>query len=244
MSNDENPIKSFLPEKVLEKFYDDALSGPAQQLGALGTDVAKVVRLFLLPIRIGAAYHDRLEKMFQRIAQKVPEEQRTSPPPELVGPALEGMNYLDDSGVLWQMFEELMTKSIDKDDIKSLHPAFPKILSQLSRDEAVILYLLSKSDFNVVDYMDFNRPENRFENRRIESSNLPRDELFVPENIELYYSHLESLNLVAWPVLSQDPIKDSSGIQIGLHRKSRMCLTEFGRFFIEAVIPKNGLQLH
>ena len=242
MTNEEDPTKCFLPDKVLEKFYDDALSGPAKQLGELGTDVVKVARLVLAPIQIGAAYQDRLKTMFTRIATKVPEQQRIAPPPEVAGPTLEGMRYLEEENPLWQMFEEILTKAIDIDEVESIHPSFSRIISQLSRDEAVILCQLSQSDFEVTDYMDLNREKNRFDNRRIENSNLPSKSLYLPDQIDLYYSHLESLNLVVWPVLTQNPVKDDEGNQVGIRRYSRMQLTEFGKLFAKASIPKGGIR--
>lgn len=168
--------------------------------------------------------------MFARIANKVPEEQRIAPPPEIVGPTLEGMRYLEENNPLWQMFEEILTKAMDIDEMNSIHPSFPRIISQLSRDEALILYLLNKSDFEITDYMDLNREKDQFENRIIEKSNLP------------YYSHLESLNLVVWPVLSQDPVKDDAGNQLGIRRDSCMQLTEFGKLFTKACIPEGGIR--
>lgn len=242
MVGEEDPLQKLLPDRVLEKFYDDALSGPAKELGELGTDIVKVARLVLAPIQLGAAYQDRLKAMFIRIGSRVPEEKRISPPPEVAGPSLEGMRYLEEENPLWQMLEEILTKAIDVDEVKSIHPSFPKIISQLSRDEAVMLCLLRESDFNVTDYMDLNREKDRFENRRIEKSNLPVSELYLPENIDLYYSHLESLNLVVWPVLSQDPVKDSEGKQIGIRRHSRMQLTDFGKLLVEASVPEEGFR--
>lgn len=226
--------------KIIEKVYDDVLSGAAKEIGGISADLVKVARLILSPIQIGAAYQDRLRRMVERIAIKVPEERRVEPQPEVIGPALEQMKYLDDRNPLWCMFEELFCKSIDEDNAGSVHPSFTHIISQLSRDEALILWLLSDSDFQVTDYLDFNRAQNRFENRQIEEGNLPTKNLFLPNKLDLYYSHLESLNLVAWPVYKQEPVKDSSGIQIGLRRYSRMHLTEFGKLFAAACIPTDG----
>ena len=124
--------------------------------------------------------------------------------------------------------------------IQTIHPSFSHIITQLSRDEAIILYRLKDSTFEVVDKMDLNQSENRFENRQIEQSNLPTRDLYLPEKLDLYYSHLESLSLVLWPVYKQDPIKDPNGKQTGIRRYSRMHLTEFGRLFIDACIPEKG----
>lgn len=237
-------MKTLLPEKVVEKAYDDLVSSPAKELGKVATDVVKTFRLLLVPFQIAAAFQDRLERMVARIATRVPEDRRISPPAEIVGPALERLRFLEEKNPLWQMFEELISRAFDKDEIVKVHPAFLSVIGQLARDEAIILHLLRQTNFEVVDVLDYNQPENRFENRRIEKSNLPLDDLFLPDRIDLYYSHLESLSLVAWPVYQQDPIKNESGQQTGLRRHSRMHLTEFGRLFTDACVPNAGFHRH
>jgi len=66
-----NPLETIgnlLPKETIGKAYDDALSGPAQQLGKFGTDALKTARLILAPLQIAAAFQDRLEKMCERTA--------------------------------------------------------------------------------------------------------------------------------------------------------------------------------
>jgi hypothetical protein len=235
-------LKVLLPEKVLGTAYEDMLSSPAKEVGKLATDVVKTARLLLAPFQIAAAFQDRVERMVERISERVPEERRITAPAEVAGPALEQMRYLDDENPLWQMFEELLSRSVDEVEVSKVHPSFAHIISQLARDEAVILYRLKESNFEVVDVLDLNAKENRFENRRIEESNLPTNALFLPDMLDLYYSHLESLSLVSWPVYAQDPIKDATGRQTGIRRRSRMHLTEFGRLFTDACIPEQGFR--
>ena len=115
----------------------------------------------------------------------------------------------------------------------------------LSRDEAWILYRLRATDFQVIDHLDLDRLENQFKNRVIEHSELPNTELFLPTKIDLFYSHLESLNLVTWPVVKQDAtFAVQGGPQTGLRRHSRMALTDFGKLFAAACIPAAGFERH
>ena len=72
-----------------------------------------------------------------------------------------------------------------------------------------------------------------------EQNTLPTTELHAPNRIDLYYSHLESLSLVTWPVDRQDPILNN-GVQTGIRRFSTLKLTDFGRLFVEACIPAEG----
>lgn len=244
MSPDFEQLGKLVPKETIGKLYDDMLSGPAKEIGKLGTDAVKAARLLLAPLQVAAAFQQRFENMAKRIAERVPSDRQTSPPPELTGPALEHMRYLEDTSALWTMYEEILTKSVDRDRNAGIHPAFTHIISQLSRDEAWILYRLRERPFAVKDSLDFDRNENKFHNRIIISSELPKDELYVPEMTEVMYSHLESLSLVTWPVEKQTPLFSTPGVQTGIIRESRMMLTEFGRFFVAACIPEAGFEQH
>jgi Abortive infection alpha len=237
-------LGKLVPKETIGKLYEDLLSGTAKEVGKFGADVAKTARLILAPLQVTAALQDRFVRMVQRIQGRVPESRQIEPPAEVVGPALEHMRYLDESSALWSMYEEVLTKSVDKNQNASIHPSFTHIISQLSRDEAWILYRLRDRPFNVVDELDYDKKENRFHSRVIISSELPKDELYLSDKVELLYSHLESLSLVTWPVERQTPLLNASNVQTGIRRESKMALTEFGRLFVSASIPEKGFQQH
>lgn len=232
-------LDKLLPAKVVEKAYDDIASPPAKELGKAAVDIVKTARLLLAPFQLAAAFQDRFERAVERIRTRVPEEKQKPPPAEVVGPALRQMQYLDEDNPLWLMFEELLTQAVDVDTMAKVHPSFAQLISQLSRDEAVILYRLRSNEFKVVDFLDYDRAQNRFSNRKVEQSSLPIESLQHPHQMNLYYSHLESLSLVQWPVEKQDPIM-SGGTQVGLRRYSTMSLTEFGQLFVSVCVPESG----
>lgn len=243
MCPDLEQLGKLIPKETIGKLYDDLLSGTAKEVGKFGADVAKTARLILAPLQVTAALQDRFVAMVQRIRGRVPENRQIEPPAEVVGPVLEHMRYVDESSALWSMYEEVLTKAVDKDHNASIHPSFTHLISQLSRDEAWILYRLRDRPFNVVDEMDLDKKEDRFHNRVIISSELPKDELYLSDRVELLYSHLESLSLVTWLVEHQMPIF-TSGVQIGVRRGSKMVLTDFGRLFVSASIPEKGFEQH
>lgn len=234
-------ISALVDSEVARRLYEDGMSSTVSEVSKFGTDVVKTVRLFTAPVQLLATLQDRLAASLERVRAKVPPDRQQDAPPQIVGPALEHMKYIPEDDVVAQMFEELLACSIHADRVAEAHPSFVHIISQLSRDEAVILRELSTRDFEVVDALDLDKGNNRFVNRQVESSTLPEDLLFRPESIELYYSHLESLSLVQWPIVDQKPI-DADGTQIGVRRKSRMHLTEFGRLFARACIPEDGFR--
>ena len=57
--DDRELVKALLPEKVVEMAYDDLVSGPARDLGKVGADIVKTMRLLLVPLQITAAFQDR-----------------------------------------------------------------------------------------------------------------------------------------------------------------------------------------
>lgn len=232
-------LDKLLPAKVIEKAYDDVASPPAKELGKAVLDLVKTARLFLAPFQLAAAFQDRFERVIERIRTRVPEERQRPPPAEVVGPALRQMQYLDEDNPLWLMFEELLTRAVDSEELANVHPSFAHVISQLSRDEALILYKLHNADFKVIDTLDYDRFQNMFNNRKVEHSNIPIDDLLHSSQINLYYSHLESLSLVEWPVEKQDPIL-SAGVQVGIRRHSTMRLTEFGKQFVSVCVPQGG----
>jgi hypothetical protein len=240
-----NDLGKLIPKQTIERLYDDALSGPAKEIGKVTTDAFKTARLLLAPIQFAAAFQDRLERTIERISQKVPRERRVEPPPEIVGPTLEKLRFATEGSELWDMYEEILTKSIDSASQASIHPSFAHIISQLSRDEAWILYRLRDRHFVVVDHFDYDMTENRFIDRTIEMTELPKDELYLPDKAELFYAHLESLSLVSWPIEKQEPVYAvAGGPQTGVRRHSKMLLTEFGQLFVRACIPEAGFDQH
>lgn len=235
-------VEKLLPARVMEKAYDDVASQPVKEISKAAVDLVKTARLFLAPFQLTAAFQDRFERIVERIRTRVPENRQQPAPAEIVGPSLQQMQYLGEDNPLWQMFEELLTRSVDSESVSKVHPSFVQLISQLSRDEAVILYRLRTGEFKVIDTLDLNRTEDRFENLVVEESNIPTADLWQPTQVGLYYSHLSSLSLVEWPVQKQEAIRSADGTQTGIRRHSTMRLTEFGRLFVAACIPEGGFR--
>lgn len=239
MTDELDAIGKIANSKLAEKVYDDSLSSSMVEISKFGVDVAKTARLILAPLQISATFQDRFEVFLENLNNRVPEEKIIQPPAELSSTCFEKMKYIESNNPLWAMFEELLIKASNKEEISLVHPSFGQIIGQLSPDEAIIVHELSKRDFEVVDTLDLNKEEKRFENRKVINSTIPANKLVNADALEIYYSHLESLSLVTWPVIDEEPIR-SGNTQTGIKRKSRMYLTDFGRLFAKACIPENG----
>jgi hypothetical protein len=234
-------LKQTAESKTLEKAYEDSASPLFRQIGAFGGDLGKTARLLLFPLQITATLQDRLAVFLQNLNERVAPQQQIPIRPEIAGPAIEAMQYLELDNPLWQMFEELLIKSADSEQISKVHPSFVHMLKQLSRDEAYLLYKLTHTPFEFVYTMDLDRSQNRFVNRIYEKWTIPNSDLFSPESVGVYYSHLESMSLISWPVYKQEPVKKDN-VQVGTRGYCRMHLTDFGHLFASACIPPKGVK--
>lgn len=241
MKNELEVVEKIANSKLAQRVYDDGLSLPILEISKLGVDVVKTARLFLAPLQIAASFQNRFEVFLNNLNKRVKEDNLVQPPAELTSSCIEKMKYIDSISPLWMMFEELLIKASDKNTISTVHPSFGQIIGQLSPDEAFMIYELSKNDFEVTDTLDLNRTSNRFENRKILNSTIPTEKLANSGAVDIYYSHLDSLSLVIWPVIHESAIMSGNN-QTGTKRKSKMQLTDFGRLFAKACIPINGFQ--
>lgn len=229
-------IKEALDSKVVERIYEDGASEVLKEASKIPLDLVKVARLLLAPIQLLGALQDRFDVIVDRIRNKVDVNNLVPIEPEIGGPILENLKYLPEDHILSDFFINLLCSAMDKDKRSKVHPGFIKTLEMLSPDEAVLLYILSKKELQIVDTMVLNKQENRFHDRKEEKSEIPNDDLIYPKNFNVYYTHLEALGLVTWPVYKQDPIK-SNGQQTGIRRYSKLMLTDFGKYLIEICVP-------
>lgn len=232
-------VEKISNSKIIEKIYDDGLSSPVIEVSKIGTDFVKSARLILAPLQIAAAFQDRFEIFLKNLNKRVTGENQIQPPAELTSVCIERMKYIELDNPLWKMFEELLINAVNKNSLSKVHPSFGQIIGQLSPDEALLMYELSKGDFKVSDQMDLNHQANRFENHRVLTSTIPKNKLSNPDAFEIYYAHLESLSLIKWPVIHEEPVY-VEGRQTGTRRNSLILLTDFGKLFVAACIPKSG----
>lgn len=136
--------------------YDDAIQPGAKEIGkALGT-VAKTVNIALAPIKILIWGYDQIENFVnEKVSEKLnktPVERITTPPPEVVGPALESLRFTGHKEELRNLFANLIANSMDSATLKNAHPGFVEIIKNLSSEEAKILKLFtSRQVFPLID---------------------------------------------------------------------------------------------
>lgn len=231
-----------LAKKVpVDKAYDDVASPAAKQVGSALEATTKAARWLIAPVDYLAAQNDRYQKYLQRISEKVPTENMIEGHPQIVGPALDGLKYIPPEDIISELFVNLLSRAIDKERVSEAHPAFTHIINQLSPDEAVVIYHLSKESYEYLTYAAYNTESNTFSPREIISNQFPVDNLACPENYDFYMDHLHSLNIAGiWQQGNQKPIMDNeTNKQIGVEINSLAQLTPFGQLFSKACIPED-----
>ncbi|MDB9494847.1 DUF4393 domain-containing protein [Spirulina major CS-329] len=224
---------------LLSEVYKDTLQPTAKQIGGGLESTIKVLRLLIAPIERLAIESDRWQHHLKKLSDRVPEEQRIEAHPQIVGPVFEALRYVDESSVLAEMFINLLARAIDRERVREAHPAFPKIIAQLSVDEAHILFWLKKDFYIYRQCSSLDHQSQTFKSIKLLENSFPLNQLIYPENFEIYLDHLHSLNLAGiWQVGNQEPIFDKArNIQTGVHIKSHIKLTRFGELFTQACVP-------
>lgn len=232
--------------------YRDAFQPALKEVGKGLEDVAKTANLILAPFTLCGAYSVRFKKWCKRIENEVDEKNVQEAQPNILLPTLAGLAINPDETLLGEMFFNILKSSIDKTKQKFLSPAFPKILEQLSKDEAMMLVLLKKQKYRLHTKMDLDKQQNRFINEQTLLDEFPREKLEFQENLWIYNDHLHNLNLSGcWEYKQQESIysgriiEQGSGAfshqvpeQIGLKRFMEFRLTDFGKHFVEACISQ------
>lgn len=235
-------LSNILGQDTIKKIYEDGASQPVQESGKALTDLIKALRLFTAPIQLLAAYQDRLSKYLDKVRNSVKEENQIEAPPSISGPVMERLKYLENENYLTDLYLNLLSRAIDKERVQEAHPAFYHIIDQLSADEALILYMVSKEPIYYDYTMDlYTNEENklRFRNTVVKRDTTKKTQLAFPEHFEMYISHLKSLDLLFWRKLNEDAIHEN-GSQTGTYIKTHIELTQFGELFVKACVPEKG----
>lgn len=221
----------------IEKIYADLASKPTQEVGDIILNSVKAARCILAPIDYLAAQQDKFQNYLKRVNNKVPEGNQINAHPSLTGPIIENLKYLEEDSLITEMFLNLLARAIDKERVSEAHPAFSKIISQLSPDEAVIIYYFSKHHYKDELTFIYEKSFKFIETVDVIKTQFPTDQLKFPNNYRMYLDHLNHLNLLA-------AYNDFSKVVEGSPYNHKYCLqttrlTSFGTLFSKATIPED-----
>ena len=155
--------------------------------------------------------------------------------------------FKTDDEDLQNCYLKLLKTAYHKDKQNIAHPAFPTILSQLSRDEAIILCQLKKDGSKKIT-RHVPMSVRSLESCKVLSNEFNSIGLFFQENWNLYESHLTHMNLITnydigtvdSPFLPETYVLKNTqkeDILVGSQRDYIYSLTDFGQLFVQACIP-------
>lgn len=136
--------------------YQDAVQPSAQQIGKSLETVTKTVNIALAPIKALVWGYEQIENFVtKRVAEKlrnVPEENITTPQPQLAGPAVEALRYTGHDENLRELFANLLATAMDSRTADNAHPGYVEIIKNITSDEALLLTIfLSREIYPKID---------------------------------------------------------------------------------------------
>ena len=132
--------------------YKDLVKPAAQEVGVVAGRSAKAL---LSPVRAFLWSWERIEQLVvdgvNRRFEKIPEEQRKTPDPEIAVPLIQALTYTAQNETLREMYLNLLSNSMDTAMDKSVHPSFVDLIKQMSAiDAKVFERLTSKTGYQKV----------------------------------------------------------------------------------------------
>lgn len=198
--------------KFANKVYDDLLAEPTKEAGKVLTDTFKAFRLFTSPLQLLALGQDRLARFLDRVRNKVPEERQIDAHPQIAGPVLENLRYMEEGSILTEMYLNLLARAIDQERVGEAHPAFPKVIEQLCPEEALLLFFFQK-----------NESKGNYVTEYTLKHAVP-EPLSTSTHLGMYREHLVALNLL---------VERAAG------QTTYLVISAFGELFIRACIPED-----
>lgn len=144
MSDAEKALLEVATE-VLPKVYDDALSSAMKQVGLLGEDAMKTLRMVLFPLQFTGALQDRLANYIAEAVQKVPSNRLIAPQQSMAIQVCERLRTFDEKEEFKALYINLLARMIDRERVGEAHPAFINVLSQLAPDEIIVVKQMAES---------------------------------------------------------------------------------------------------
>lgn len=242
------PVVKLDVTDIAKEVYADGASDLLKEAQKIGVDVLKTIRLALLPLQATAALQDHLARHISNALAKVPEGNRIPPIRSVALPIMESLRYQEDGELLTEAFINLLSATFDSERFGEAHPAFNKILGQLSSDEAKLIDSLAESELKIyfgmqpldwaqsskgiVDFFSQREGDLVVDWRYV----INPDALLQPKYLHVYVGHLVSLGVVEYDMGNTNNIFMSLYPGLGGVEKSPVKLTAFGELFHKACI--------
>lgn len=130
--------------KLTTEVYQDIAKPAAKEIG---TVAGRTVRVLLAPLRGLLWGWDKIEEVvtdgINKRFEKVPEERRKTPDPEIAVPIMQALTYTAQNETLREMYLNLLANSMDSAMTKIIHPSFVEIIKQMNCLDAKVFDQLS-----------------------------------------------------------------------------------------------------
>lgn len=244
--------------------YQDAIQPAAKQIGQTLETISKTVNIALAPIKALVWGYEKIEDFITtRVSEKlknIPEENITTPPPQVAGPTIEALRYSGHDPNLRELYANLLATAMDKETIHKAHPGFVEIIKNLTSDEATLIQAFIANDqYPIIDIRaDF--PDSNMGYISLYSNYSHLSKIVVikrPDLIPTYLDNLCRLGILEIPsgvyltaqnayeplesdlewVAIKELLEKESDKKIGFGRKL-IKPTAFGKLFIENVVKE------
>ena len=244
--------------------YKDAVQPAAKQIGQSLETVTKTVNIVLAPIKALVWGYEKIEEFIStKVSEKlknIPQENITTPPAQVAGPAVEALKYSGHDPNLRELYANLLATAMDKDTIHKAHPGFVEIIKNMTSDEALLIQAFSSQNiYPLIDIKAKYKIESKKKGYSIIFSNYSHLHKTVqidrPDLVPTYLNNLCRLGILEIPSdkkmilpniyeslendseLSElrEHILNLDNRTISFERKA-IVTTAFGRLFIQNVV--------
>lgn len=148
-----------IDSKLSNNIYNDGLKDSVTETSKVVSLVPRAINAALSGLRIWILKKEfnvkETEKLLEEKLSNVSEEKIIPPDPYVAVPAFQAISYSMDSEELRNMYANLLSKAMNEDTKKDVHPDFTEIIKQMSPIDAQILkkFFNSKS-IPLIDVID------------------------------------------------------------------------------------------
>jgi hypothetical protein len=132
--------------KIVPEIYKDLAKPATQEVGSVA---GRSVKALLSPVRAFLWGWEKIEKIVEeginKRFEKIPEENRKTPDPEIAVPLMQALTYTAQNETLREMYLNLLANAMDSSKDKKVHPSFVELIKQMNSLDAKVFDKLSKT---------------------------------------------------------------------------------------------------
>lgn len=144
-----NPEEKLLEEvaKLTSEVYKD-LAKPAT--AEVGSVAGRTVKALLAPLRGFLWGWEKIEALIEegikKRLEKVSEDRRKTPDPEIAVPLMQALTYTAQNETLREMYLNLLANAMDADKERDVHPSFVDLIKQMNSLDAKVFERLAQTN--------------------------------------------------------------------------------------------------